>query len=87
MKYEWKKKEKEIYLPKNKPEMIALPSFKFFMIDGKGNPNDSSFGEYIGVLYSLSYAIRMSYKSGWEPDNFYEYTVYPLDRSSIKKRA
>lgn len=79
MKYEWKKTEKDIYLPKNKPEIITLPPFKFFIIKGQGNPNDSFFGEYIGVLYSLSYAIRMSYKAGWEPKNFYEYTVYPLE--------
>ncbi|MCK5082074.1 MAG: GyrI-like domain-containing protein [Candidatus Omnitrophica bacterium] len=79
MKYEWKKKEKDIYLPKNKPAIITLPSFKFFMIEGQGNPNDSFFGEFIGVLYALSYAIRMSYKAGWEPNNFYQYTVYPLE--------
>ncbi|HIP33736.1 MAG TPA: hypothetical protein EYG89_03180 [Bacteroidia bacterium] len=79
MKYEWRKKEKIIYLPKNKPEIITLPSFKFFSIKGKGNPNDSFFGECIGTLYSLAYAIRMSYKAGYEPNNFYEYTVYPLE--------
>jgi hypothetical protein len=79
MKHEWRKKEKGIYIPKNKPERVTIPSFKFFMIEGKGNPNDSFFGDYIGVLYSLSYAIRMSYKAGFAPDNFYEYTVYPLE--------
>ena len=79
MKYEWRKKEKAIYLPKNKPGIITLPSFKFFMIKGEGNPNDDFFSECIGVLYSLSYAIRMSYKAGYEPENFYEYTVYPLE--------
>ena len=79
MKYEWRKKEKGIYLPKDKPEIIILPSFKFFTIKGKGNPNNSFFGKCIGALYSLSYSIRMSYKSGFEPDNFFEYTVYPLE--------
>ena len=54
MKYDWKKSEKARYLPKNKPEIITLPSFKFYAIKGKGNPNDDSFGEYIGVLYSLA---------------------------------
>ena len=29
-KYEWKKKEKNLYLPKAKPEIIDIPSFKFF---------------------------------------------------------
>ena len=79
MKHEWKKSEKARYLPKSKPEIITLPSFKFYAINGKGNPNDDSFGEYIGVLYSLAYAIRMSQKVGFAPDDFFEYTVYPLE--------
>ena len=79
MKHEWRKKEKGIYIPKNKPVILTIPSFKFFMIEGKGNPNDSSFGDFIEVLYSLSYAIRMSQKAGFEPSNYFEYTVYPLE--------
>ncbi len=79
MKHEWRKKEKQIYIPKNKPEKRTIPSFKFFMIEGKGNPNDDFFAEYIGVLYSLSYAIKMSPKKGITPENYFEYTVYPLE--------
>ncbi len=79
MKYEWKKKEKTIYLPKSEPQVIEIPNFKFFMISGKGNPNEPFFGEYIQALYALSYAIRMSYKGGYAPENYYEYTVYPLE--------
>ena len=78
-KYEWKKKEKNFYQPKSKPEIIDIPSFKFFTIEGKGNPNDEFFGDYIGVLYSLSYVVKMSYKKGIEPKGFYDYTVYPLE--------
>lgn len=78
-KHEWKKKEKIFYQPKTKPEIIDIPSFKFFTIEGKGNPNDEFFGDYIGVLYSLSYAVKMSYKKGIEPKGFYDYTVYPLE--------
>lgn len=79
MKYDWKKTEKNFYLPKAKPELIEVPRFKFFTIEGKGNPNDPLFGEYIGVLYSLSYAIRMSLKQNLAPEGFYEYTVFPLE--------
>ncbi|MCK5052077.1 MAG: GyrI-like domain-containing protein [Candidatus Cloacimonetes bacterium] len=79
MKHEWRKKEKAIYLPKNKPEIITLPAHKFFMIEGKGNPNDDFFAEYIGVLYSLSYGVRMSPKTGVVPDGYFDYTVYPLE--------
>ena len=79
MKYEWKKQEKSFYLPKNKPEIITVPPFNFFSIEGNGNPNDSFFGDYIGVLYSLSYAVKMSPKSGKEPKDYFDYTVYPLE--------
>jgi hypothetical protein len=79
MKYEWRKKEKEIYLPPKKPVVIDVPQFKYFTIGGSGNPNSSFFGECIEALYATSYVIRMSYKKGLEPDNFYEYTVYPLE--------
>lgn len=75
MKYEWKKADKSIYLPKNKPEIIELPHMKYFMLKGKGNPNDSEFGEVIEALYSVSYGVRMSHKSGTAPDGYYEYTV------------
>lgn len=78
-KYEWKKKEKDLYQPKSKPEIIDIPSFKFFTLEGKGNPNDEFFADYVGALYSLSYAVKMSYKKGVEPKGFYDYTVYPLE--------
>jgi hypothetical protein len=79
MKQEWKKHEKTVYLPKDKPELITVPEFKYFTLEGKGNPNDDFFPEYIGVLYSLSYAVKMSPKQGIAPQDYFEYTVYPLE--------
>jgi len=79
MKFEWKKQEKNLYLPKEKPDIITVPQQKFFMISGKGNPNDEEFSEKIGILYSLAYAVRMMPKQGYTPDGYYEYTVYPLE--------
>ncbi|GAF04172.1 GyrI-like domain-containing protein [Saccharicrinis fermentans] len=79
MKHEWRKKEKEIYLPKNKPQTIKVPPYKYLTIEGQGNPNNQAFSEYIGVLYSLSYAIKMSYKKGSKPEGYIDYTVYPLE--------
>jgi hypothetical protein len=79
MKNEWRKDEKQFYLPKNKPELISVPGFKFFTIKGEGNPNDDFFPEYIGVLYALSYAVKMSPKKGMEPQGYFDYTVYPLE--------
>jgi hypothetical protein len=79
MKHEWRKREKEVYLPKNKPIIIQIPEYKFFTIEGTGNPNDDYFSEYIRVLYSLSYAVKMSTKKGIEPKGYFDYTVYPLE--------
>lgn len=79
MKKEWRKQEKHIYLPKNVPEFLEIPPLSYFTIKGKGNPNDKVFGEYITVLYSLAYAVRMSYKWDNAPKDYYEYTVYPLE--------
>ncbi|WP_081273326.1 GyrI-like domain-containing protein, partial [Clostridium saccharobutylicum] len=79
MKFEWRKQEKNLYLPKEKPDLITVPQQKFFMLSGKGNPNDEEFSEKIGVLYSLAYAVRMMPKQGYTPDGYFEYTVYPLE--------
>lgn len=79
MKSDWKKTDKEYYLPKAKPEFVKIPPFKFFSIKGSGNPNDDFFADYIGVLYSLSYAIKMSPKASFAPKDYVEYKVYPLE--------
>lgn len=79
VKHEWRKHEKALYLPGNTPTSIIVPTCKFFMISGKGNPNSDNFKKHIEALYALSYAIRMSYKWDNPPENYSEYTVYPLE--------
>jgi len=79
MKHEWKKNEKQFYMPKGKPELVTIPTFSFFTIEGKGNPNDAEFAKYIGVLYLLSYRVKMSPKKGLAPKEYFDYAVYPLE--------
>lgn len=79
MKYEWRKTEKNLYVPKAEPQLVTVPEQKFFMISGKGNPNSEEFAEKIGVLYSMAYAVRMMPKKGYTPEGYFEYTVYPLE--------
>lgn len=79
MKTDWKKAEKQFYLPKTKPELVKIPPFRFFSIRGEGDPNKKPFQENIGVLYSLAYAVKMSPKNNFAPKNYSEYTVYPLE--------
>ncbi len=80
MKHEWRKTEKAVYLPKNKPEVITIPEYQFITLSGKGNPNNDFFSEYIGVLYSVAYAIKMNIKKIRPlPKGYQDWTVYPLE--------
>jgi len=79
MKHEWKKAEKQFYAPSTEPVFTTVPAFKFFTIEGKGNPNNDFFADYIGILYSLAYAVKMSPKQGSAPTGYYEYSIYPLE--------
>jgi len=79
MKYDWKKQEKHLYLPREMPVLVTVPQQKFLMISGKGNPNDEEFADKVGVLYSLAYAIKMMPKKGYTPEGYFEYAVYPLE--------
>lgn len=80
LKHEWRKHEKQFYLPKAKPEVVELPKFNFVTISGTGNPNNPEFGEYIGALYAVSYAIKMNLKKfKTPPEGYKDYTVYPLE--------
>ena len=79
MKHEWRKKEKNYYIPKAKPEIVNMEKFKFIQIKGSGSPNNEEFSERVGVLYSLAYTIKMMPKKGITPDEYFDYTVYPLE--------
>lgn len=79
MKHEWRKKEKNYYIPKAKLEIVNMEKFKFIQIKGSGSPNNEEFSERVGVLYSLAYTIKMMPKKGITPDGYFDYTVYPLE--------
>jgi hypothetical protein len=75
----WRKHEKAFYVPGKKPEFVDVPNFSFFTIEGAGDPNKPEFEHYVKALYTASYGVRMSPKSGLAPKDYHEYTVYPLE--------
>ena len=79
MKHEWRKVEKNIYLPKKQPAKIELKPMKYFTIEGIGNPNSKEFSEAVRVLYAMSYGVKTAPKKGKTPDGYFDYTVYPLE--------
>lgn len=78
-KYEWRRTEKDFYLAKAAPAEIDVPPMNYFVVDGAGSPADEEFQAVVGLLYTLSYTIRMMPKSGWTPPGYQEYTVFPLE--------
>nr|WP_285891190.1 GyrI-like domain-containing protein [Paenibacillus pasadenensis] len=66
-------------MPPAEPAVIDVGKMSFMSINGMGNPNGEEFAKKTEALYSLSYAVKMSYKSNEVPDGYYEYTVFPLE--------
>ena len=81
MTFDFKKEYKEFYMPKNKPEIVNVPTANYIAVGGKGNPNtpDGEYQQAIGVLYAVAYTLKMSYKSDYKIKGFFEYVVPPLE--------
>lgn len=81
MTFDFKKKEKEFYLPKDKFSIVQLPPMNYIAVRGRGNPNDEN-GDYkkaIGLLYGIAFTIKMSDKGPYKIPGYYEYVVPPLE--------
>ena len=81
MAFDFKKEYKEFYMPKNKPEIVQVPKANYIAVHGKGDPNeeDGDYKKAIGVLYALAYTLKMSYKTDYRIEGFFEYVVPPLE--------
>ena len=81
MAFDFKKEYKEFYLPVSRPVIISVPAFNFIAVRGKGNPNDPH-GEYstaLNLLYGTAYTIKMSKKTDYRIDGYFDYVVPPLE--------
>ena len=79
--FDFKKEFKELYAPKQTPQILTVPPANFVCIRGEGDPNESggAYQRAIEVLYAVSYALKMSYKTDYKIDGFFEYVVPPLE--------
>ncbi len=81
MSFDYKKEYKEFYMPASTPNIVEVPKMNYLAVRGKGNPNDEN-GEYkesIGLLYSIAFTIKMSYKTSYKIKGYFEYVVPPLE--------
>ena len=81
MAFDVKKENKDFYMPKNKPEIVNVPTANYIAVRGKGNPNEEggAYQQAISVLYAVAYTLKMSYKTDYIIEGFYEYVVPPLE--------
>ncbi|MDO5746882.1 MAG: GyrI-like domain-containing protein [Actinomycetaceae bacterium] len=81
MAFDFKKEYKEYYRPKNKPEILTVPKANYIAVRGMGDPNeeDGAYKQAINVLYAVAYTLRMSYKTDYKIDGYFEYVVPPLE--------
>ena len=81
MTFDFKKEYKEFYLPKNKPGIVTVPKANFIVVRGKGDPNeeDGAYKQAVGILYAAAYTLKMSYKTDYRIEGFYNYVVPPLE--------
>jgi hypothetical protein len=81
MPFDFKKEYREFYLPKAKPEIVAVPSVNYIAVRGTGDPNEAG-GAYqasISVLYAVAYTIKMSKLGDRRIEGYFDYVVPPLE--------
>jgi len=76
---DYKKDFKHLYLPPASPVIVEVPPMPFLALNGAGDPNGEAFARQTEALYALSYAVKMSYRSGQVPEGYYDYKVFPLE--------
>ena len=81
MAFDFKKEYKECYMPGNTPEIVKVPKANYIAVSGKGNPNEEggAYQQAVGILYAIAYTLKMSYKSDYKIEGFFEYVVPPLE--------
>ncbi|MGN1021415.1 MAG: GyrI-like domain-containing protein [Aristaeellaceae bacterium] len=81
MAFDFKKEYKAYYMPRNTPEIITVPRMNYVAVRGKGDPNEEggAYQQAVGVLYAVAYTLKMSYKTDYKIEGFFEYVVPPLE--------
>lgn len=81
MAFDFKKEFKEFYQPKTKPSIITIPKMNYLAVRGTGDPNqeDSAYKESIELLYGVAYTLKMSHKTDYKIEGFFDYVVPPLE--------
>jgi hypothetical protein len=77
-KIDLKQELKQLYQPsRSEVTLVDVPSFRFLMIDGEGDPNTSAaYAEVVEALFSVSYTAKFMLKKSARS---IDYAVMPLE--------
>ena len=81
MAFDFKKEYKEFYMPPKKPSIVTVPKMNYIAVRGQGDPNpeESEYKQAIGLLYGISFTIKMSKMGSHKIDGYFDYVVPPLE--------
>ncbi len=81
MTFDFKSEYKELYRHKRKPAIVNVLKVNFIAVRGQGDPNEEggAYKQALGILYALAYTLKMSYKTDYQIDGFFQYVVPPLE--------
>lgn len=81
MVYNFRKEQKQFYLPGKKPVMIDVPPMNYLAVRGQGDPNqpDGEYQQAIKKLYVVAYTIKMSKKGTYHIPHYFDFVVPPLE--------
>ncbi len=81
MPYDYKRELKELYQPPRKPSVVTVPPTTYVAVDGQGDPNepDGAYQHALGLLYGISFTLKMAPKAGVDLPGYFAYVVPPLE--------
>ena len=81
MAFDFKKDYKEFYMSKSVPEIVTVPKANYIAVRGMGDPNQEggAYQSAVSILYAVAYTLKMSYKTDYRIEGFFEYVVPPLE--------
>ena len=79
--FDFKKEYRDLYQPGTSPSILAVPPMRFIAVRGKGDPNEpgGAYQAALNLLYGVAYTLKMSYKTEYRIDGYYQYAVPPLE--------
>lgn len=81
MAFDYKKEYKDLYMPGKSPTIVEVPPMSFVAVRGAGDPNEEggAYSQALGLLYAVSYTLKMSRRGARQIEGYFDYVVPPLE--------